>query len=73
MVITIGEDITTKPIEVNIHSTGVAQEEQMFFTDDETEQEIRERKQRAKENPTIKNPHLQSKPFLLILSLHTQK
>ena len=49
LVLTIREGITTKPIEVNIQSTGVAEEEQIFSTedDDETEQEMWERKQRA--------------------------
>ena len=47
------EVITTKPIEVNIQSTGVAEEEQLFITedDDETVQEKWERKQQAKQNP----------------------
>ena len=51
--LTIRADITTKPIEVNIQSTGVAEEEQFFFTEDdyETEQQMWERKLRAKQNP----------------------
>ena len=55
LILTIREDITTKPVEVNIQSTGVAEEERIFITedDDETEQEKWERKQRTKQNPTI--------------------
>ena len=58
LVLRIQEDITTKPIQVNIQSAGVAQEEQMFFTeyDDETEQQMWECKQCARECPTIKEP-----------------
>ena len=46
------EDIETKLIEVNIQSTGVAEQEQVFFTehDDETEEQIRERKQQSRNN-----------------------
>ena len=44
-----GEDTPTKPIEVNVESTGIAQEEPDFFdsTDqhETTEKELRKRKQ----------------------------
>ena len=55
LILTIVEDITKKPNEVNIQSTGVPEEEQIFFTedDDETEHEMWERKQRAKQNLAI--------------------
>ena len=55
LILTKREDITTKPIEVNLQSTGVAEYEQSFFTenDDETgENEVMwDRKQRAKDIP----------------------
>ena len=52
LTLTTREDITTKPIEVNVQSTGAAVEEQIFFTEDEdeTEQQMWERKLRAKQN-----------------------
>ena len=37
IILKIGEDIQTKPIEVNIESTGIAQEEPIFF--DTTDQQ----------------------------------
>ena len=53
LVLKIREDIKTKPIEVNVQSAGVAEEEQVFFTeqDDETEAQIWERKKRSRTNP----------------------
>ena len=53
LVLKIREDIETKPIEVNVQSAGVAEEEQVFFTeqDDETEAQIWERKKQSRTNP----------------------
>ena len=52
MILKIREDIPTKPIEVNIESTGIAQEEPVFFdtTDQEqtTEKELWTRKEQAR-------------------------
>ena len=50
LVLKIREDVETRPIEVNVQSAGVSEEEQVFFTeeDDETEKQIRERKQQSK-------------------------
>ena len=52
IVLKIREDIPTKPIEVNIESTGIAQEESVFFdtTDqkESTEKELRKRKEEAR-------------------------
>ena len=49
IILKIREDIATKPIEVNIKSTGIAQEEQVFFdtTDQQetTEKELWKRKE----------------------------
>ena len=52
IILKIGEDIPTKPIEVNIESTGIAQEETVFFdpTDQQetTEKELWSRKGEAR-------------------------
>ena len=55
LVLKIREDVETRPIEVNVQSAGVSEEEQVFFTeeDNETEQQIWE-------------PKLQSKKRLMI-------
>ena len=50
LVLTIRADVETQPIEVNVQSTGVSEEEQVFFTeeDNETEEQIWERKRQSK-------------------------
>ena len=52
IILKIREDIPTKPIEVNIESTGIAQEETVFFdpTDQQetTEKELWKRKEEAR-------------------------
>ena len=50
LVLKIGEDVETRPIEVNVQSAGVSEEEQVFFTeeDNETEQQIWDRKLQSK-------------------------
>ena len=50
LVLKIREDVETRPIEVNVQSARVSEEEQVFFTeeDSETEQQIWERKQQSK-------------------------
>ena len=52
IILKIREDIPTKPIEVNIQSTGIAQEEPVFLdtTDQEhtTDKEHRKRKEEAR-------------------------
>ena len=50
LVLKIREDVETRPIEVNVQSAGVSEEEQVFFTeeDNETEQQYWERKQQSK-------------------------
>ena len=47
----IRADVETQPIEVNVQSAGVSEEEQVFFTeeDNETEEQIWERKRQSKE------------------------
>ena len=50
LVLKIRADVETQPIEVNVQSTGVSEEEQVFFTeeDNETEEQIWERKKQSK-------------------------
>ena len=50
LVLKIREDVETRPIEVNIQSAGVSEEEQVFFTEDEdeTEAQIWERKKQGR-------------------------
>ena len=50
LVLKIRDDVETQRIEVNVQSAGVSEEEQVFFTeeDNETEQQIWERKQQSK-------------------------
>ena len=52
IILKVREDIPTKPIEVNIESTGIAQEESVFFdtTDQQetTEKELWKRKEEAR-------------------------
>ena len=54
LVLKIREDVETRPIEVNVQSAGVSEEEQIFFTEDdgETEAQIWERKKQSRTNPT---------------------
>ena len=61
IVLKIREDIPTKPFEVNLESTGIPQEEPVFFdnTDQEetTEKEFRKRKEQVRNaipnDPTV--------------------
>ena len=64
--LTIRDDIRTTPIQVNIQSSDVAEEERFFFMPDddtETEEQIWERKLRAlkKFTPEVDPPHPTSK------------
>ena len=54
----IREDIETKPIEINIQSSGIAEEEQIFYTEDdnETEEQIWERKKQSRNNTLTDQP-----------------
>ena len=51
LVLKIRADVETQPIEVNVQSAGVSEEEQVFFTeeDNETEEQIWERKKQSKQ------------------------
>ena len=52
------EDVQTLPIEINVHSAGVSQEEQIFYTndDDETEEQYWARKEAIRRNPATDEP-----------------
>ena len=52
------EDVQTLPIEINVQSAGVSQEEQIFYTndDDETEEQYWARKEAIRKNPVIDEP-----------------
>ena len=51
----------TQPIEVNVQSAGVSEEEQVFFTeeDNETEEQIWERKKQSKKGLKVPEPTIQ--------------
>ena len=54
----IREDVQTLPIEINVQSAGVSQEEQIFYTndDDETEEQYWAKKEALRKNPAIDEP-----------------
>ena len=54
----IREDVQTLPIEINVQSAGVSQEEQIFYTndDDETEEQLWARKEAIRKNPATDEP-----------------
>ena len=68
LVLRIREDIPTTPIELNVQSAGVTEEDQIFYTDDdeETEEQLWQRKKEARSNPTNQLPDIS----LDKLSLH---
>ena len=58
LVMKIREDVQTLPIEINVQSAGVSQEEQIFYTndDDETEEQLWARKEAIRKNPATDEP-----------------
>ena len=58
LVMKIREDVQTLPIEINVQSAGVSQEEQIFYTndDDETKEQYWARKEAIRNNPAIDEP-----------------
>ena len=58
LILRIRDDISTTPIELNVQSAGVTEEEQIFYRDDdeETEEPLWKRKQDAMSNPTNRPP-----------------
>ena len=59
------EDVQTVPIEINVQSAGVSQEEQIFYTndDDETEEQFWARKEAIRKNPPIEEPAVTIQTF----------
>ena len=60
LILRIREDISTTPIELNVQSAGVIEEDQIFFTDEdeETEEQIWQRKKDARSHPTNQVPDI---------------
>ena len=58
LVLKIREDVETRPIEVNVQSAGVSEEEQVFFIeeDNETEDQIWERKKQSQKGLKVPEP-----------------
>ena len=60
LILRIREDTSTTPIELNVQSAGVIEEDQIFFIDDdeETEEQIWQRKKDAGSHPTNQVPDI---------------
>ena len=60
LVLRIREEISTTPIELNVQSAGVREEDQIFYTeeDEETEEQIWQRKKDARSHPTNQSPDI---------------
>ena len=60
LILRIREDISITPIEFNVQSAGVTEEEQIFYTDDdeETEEQVWKRKQDARSKPSNQLPDI---------------
>ena len=58
LVMEIREDVQTLPIEINVQSAGVTQEERIFYTndDDETEEQYWARKEAIRKTPATDEP-----------------
>ena len=65
LVMKIREDVQTLPIEINVQSAGVSQEEQIFYTndDDETEEQYWARNEAIRSNPAIDEPTVTIQPL----------
>ena len=62
LVVKIREDVETRPIEVNVQSAGMSEEEQIFFTEDDnkTEKQIWERKKQSTKGLKVPEPAIQN-------------
>ena len=60
LVLRIREDISTTPIELNVQSAGVTEEDQIFCTEEDegTEEQIWQRKKDASSHPTNQSPDI---------------
>ena len=65
LILRIREDIQTTPIELHVQSAGVAEEDQIYYTedDDETEEGIWQQKKQARDNPTHQLPDISFEKF----------
>ena len=65
LVMKIREDVQTLPIEINVQSAGVSQEEQIFYTNDdvETEEQYWARKETIRKFQLLMSPRLQYKLY----------
>ena len=65
LILRIREDIPTKPIELHVQSAGVSEEEPLFYTedDDETEEQILQRKRDARHDPANQLPDISFEKF----------
>ena len=64
VILKIREDIPTKPIEVNIESTGIAQEEPVFF--DHTDQQETTEKELSKRKDEVRNAITKEPPVITV-------
>ena len=60
LILRIREDISTTPIDLNIQSAGVTEEDQIFYTDEdeETEEQIWQRNKDARSHPANQVPDI---------------
>ena len=65
LILKIREGIPTTPIELQVQSAGVSEEEQNFYTDDvdETKEQVWERKPEERAHPTSQIPDISSEKF----------
>ena len=65
LVMKIREDVQTLPIEINVQSAGVSQEEQIFYTndDDKTEEQYWARKEAIRKDPALDEPAVTIQTF----------
>ena len=65
LILRIREDIPTTPIELHVQSAGITEEEQIFYTDDEdeTEEQIWQRKKKSRDNPSNQLPDISFQKF----------
>ena len=65
LILRIREDIPLTPIELHVQSAGVTEEERIFYTedDDETEEQIWQRKKQARDTPINQLPDISFEKF----------
>ena len=65
LILRIREDTQTTPIELHVQSAGVSKEEQLYYTEDdnETEEQIWQRKKQARDSTTHQLPDISFEKF----------